>query len=91
MPSHKQAAKRLKQDKARRLRNRSVKKRIHTMTKKVTDSQEPHEAQSTLRSTISLIDSAAKRNIIHWRRAARKKSRLARMVNKKQAATSQPL
>lgn len=86
MPSHKQAAKRLRQDAVRRLRNRNVKKRIHTMTKKVMRADEPEETQSRLRSTISLIDSAAKRNVIHWRKAARKKSQLARMVNKKLAS-----
>ncbi|MFH1744516.1 MAG: 30S ribosomal protein S20 [bacterium] len=88
MPSHKQTAKRLKQDRVRRLRNKGVKKRIHTMVKKLTSTGESDEAQSLLRSTISLIDSAAKRNVIHWRRAARKKSRLTRAVNKKLAAAS---
>ena len=88
MPSHKQTAKRLKQDKWRRMRNRGLKKRIHTITKKVHDSESPEEAQTDLRSAISVIDSAAKRNTIHWKKAARKKSRLTRAVNKKLASTS---
>ena len=88
MPSHKQTAKRLRQNQVRRLRNRSVKKRIHTMLKKVGSAEEPEETQSLMRTTISLIDSAAKRNVIHWRKAARKKSRLTRAVNKKLASAS---
>ncbi len=88
MPSHKQTAKRLRQDQRRRLRNKSVKKRMHTMTKKVHAAETPEETEDVLRSTISLIDSAAKRNIIHWKKAARKKSRLTRAVNKKAAPAS---
>ncbi|HOE11582.1 MAG TPA: 30S ribosomal protein S20 [bacterium] len=86
MPNHKQAEKRMKQDRFRRLRNRNVKSRIHTLTKKVMSAENPEQTETLMRSTFSLIDSAAKRHIIHRRKAARKKSRLSRAVNRKQAA-----
>ncbi|HPA44397.1 MAG TPA: 30S ribosomal protein S20 [bacterium] len=86
MPNHKQAEKRLKQDKFRRLRNRNVKSRIHTLTKKVMGAENPEQTETLMRSAFSLIDSAAKRHVIHRRKAARKKSRLNRAVNRKQAA-----
>jgi small subunit ribosomal protein S20 len=86
MPNHKQAEKRMKQDRFRRLRNRNVKTRIHTLTKKVMSAENPEQTETLMRSTFSLIDSAAKRHIIHRRKAARKKSRLSRAVNRKQAA-----
>ena len=88
MPNTKQVAKRLRQDQFRRMRNKSVKTRIHTMTKKVYEAEEPEETRQRMRTTFGIIDSAAKRHTIHWKKAARKKSRLARAVNKKLAAES---
>ena len=88
MPSHKQVAKRLRQDVHRRLRNRSAKKQMHTLEKQLAVAESAEETESLMRSNISLIDKAAKRHVLHRKTAARKKSRLARAVNKKLAVVA---
>ncbi len=83
MPNHKSTAKRLKTNELRRLRNRATKSRIRTLSKSlqafVTEGKN-EEAQKTFRTTVSAIDKAAKKHRLHRNTAARKKSRLARLV-----------
>ncbi len=53
------------------------------MMKKMEDAAsagKPDEAQKLLPETYKAIDMAAKQNIIHKRNAARKKSRMSRLV-----------
>ena len=85
MPSHKAAWKRLRQDKKRRARNITEKSRLRTAVKKlrVTCAEGDREqAKEDLLKSASLLDKAGKRRTIHPRTAARKKSRLQRLVNK---------
>ncbi len=79
MPHHKSAKKRLRQDGKRRARNRAVKSQVKTAVKKVL-SADSQEAPVLLRQAQSVIDRAAKKGVLHWRAAARKKSRLAKRV-----------
>ncbi len=84
MPNHKSTAKRLRQDMKRREKNVGVKSRIKTLTKKVRTSvseKNADAAQENLRSVNSVLDTAAKKHVIHPRNAARRKSRLTRLVN----------
>ncbi len=81
MPNHKSAAKRMKQDKRRRARNRAVKSEIKIVVKKVTAAMDPEEGAKILPEVSSVMDKAAKKGVLHWRTAARKKSRLAKRVN----------
>lgn len=80
MPHHKSAIKRMRQDKKRRERNRAVKSQVKTAIKKAVSLAGTEQATSALREAESVIDRAAKKGVIHWRNAARKKSRLAKKV-----------
>ena len=85
---HKSAQKRHRQSLKRRLINRSRKSTIKTFTKKaVVAVQEGAENAAELhRKAESLIDKAAKGSTLHKNTAARKKSRLAKALNRAAAA-----
>ncbi|CAM4122836.1 30S ribosomal protein S20 [Deinococcus marmoris] len=84
---HKSAQKRHRQSLKRRMINRSRKSTIKTFTKKalaaITNGEDLNAAQSKAES---LIDKAAKGSTMHKNTAARKKSRLAKAINKAKAA-----
>ena len=84
---HKSAQKRHRQSLKRRALNRSKKSTIKTFTKKavaaVSAGADVTAAQSKAES---LIDKAAKTGTLHKNAAARKKSRLAKAINKAKAA-----
>lgn len=65
-------------------RNRAVRTGIKTSIKKVVKA-EPAQAQDALKNAEKALDQAASKGIIHKNKAARKKSRLARAVNKQSA------
>lgn len=84
MANHKSALKRAKQNLDRQMRNRSTKTRIKKVVKEVrqsTSETTPEAAASKLIAAQSIIDTAAKKGVIHKRTAARKISRLSRLVN----------
>lgn len=86
MPNHKATWKSLKQDKVRHERNVAEKSRLRTAVKKVRTSNAEGDAEAAaveFQKAISLLDKAAKRNVIHRKQADRKKSRLQKMINKK--------
>lgn len=74
----------MRQDKVKSARNRSLKAAVKTAAKKVRQSS-PDEAAKILPGAASIIDRAAKKNAIHWRTAARLKSRLAKRAVKRAA------
>ena len=80
MPHHKSAEKRIRQDKKRRARNRAVKSEVKLVVKKVTAVTDSDEGVKVLPEVSSVIDKAAKKGVLHWRTAARKKPRLAKQV-----------
>jgi small subunit ribosomal protein S20 len=83
MPIIKSAKKRMKQAEKRRLKNLPVRSSMKTHMKKVlllTKEGKKEEAEKLLPATYKVIDTAAKKNIIHSNNAARKKSRLARTI-----------
>lgn len=80
MPHHKSAEKRIRQDKKRRERNRAVKSQVKSAIKKAVSLAGTEQADSSFRDAESIIDRAAKKGVIHWKNAARKKSRLAKKV-----------
>ena len=79
MANVKSADKRHRQSQKARLHNRAMRSAIRTQTKAVEAGGE--NAQETFRELTSLIDRAVKHNIMHKNTAARKKSRLAKMIN----------
>lgn len=83
MPNIKSAKKRLKQSVARRQRNRSTKKAIHTECKKVlaaVKAGSPEQAETELRTAAKLLDQSAAKRVIHRNAAARVKSRLSAKI-----------
>ncbi|HEY2154616.1 MAG TPA: 30S ribosomal protein S20 [Isosphaeraceae bacterium] len=81
MPNSPSAIKRLKQSQKRRLHNRIAKKLIKTYTKRTlaaVAAKEFDKATADLRATISKIDKAGVRRVLHPNTAARRKSRLVR-------------
>ena len=89
MAHHKSAIKRIRQNENRRMRNRVVKTRMKTAAKKLVQAEQGGDLEAManeLNRTKSVIDRAAKKGVIHWKTASRKKSRLARRINKVAAA-----
>jgi small subunit ribosomal protein S20 len=82
MPHHKSSKKRVITSKKQNLRNRVLKTRINTTIKQVASAKTKKDADGALKEACSIIDKAAKKNVIHKKNAAHKKSRLMLMVNK---------
>jgi len=85
LPNNQSAKKRMRQSTKRRDANRQKKSSVRTYEKKLRKAVEENrleDAQAAYRTFTSLIDRAAKRNIVHRNTAARKKSRLNSLVKK---------
>ena len=85
MANSKSAKKRINVTAKRTLRNKMIKSRAKTAVKKVyaaSDAGNFNEASSAFILAESAIDKAASKGVFHKNTAARKKSRLAKMVNK---------
>lgn len=88
MANHKSAIKRHKQDLKRAMRNRARRTRVKNVVKDVRAAIEGNDkalAEKALCTANSVVARAAGKGAIHWRKAARKVSRLARAVNAMQA------
>ena len=83
MANHKSALKRAKQSEIKRLRNKTAKTRIKNVVKEVRQAAaESHDASlDRLNEAKSAIDNAVKKGVVHKKTAARKISRLAKLVN----------
>jgi small subunit ribosomal protein S20 len=81
--NHKSALKRAGQNERRRLRNKAVQTRVKNVVKQVrtATAKEGEDAGARLDAAKSVIDKAAKKGVLHKRTAARKISRLAKLVN----------
>lgn len=85
MANHKSALKRHRQSLIARARNRAMKTRVKNAIKAVRDAVDTKDAtaaQNALKAATAVLDSAASKQIIHWKTAARKVSRLNLAVNK---------
>lgn len=83
MANHKSAIKRAGQNQTRRLRNRAVKTRIKNVVKDVREAVSQdllQNAESQLRVAQAVIDKSSKKGVLHKRTAARKISRLTRLL-----------
>ena len=84
MPNHKSAEKRVRQNEKRREINRGNRGRLRTGIKKLRgalESGEAGSAQELLPQTVSLIDKAVQKGVLHRNAAARHKARLTARVN----------
>ena len=83
MPNIKQQKKRMRLAAKQRLRNRQAKSAIRTLFRKLEASVADDDAAATAAVATQLtssIDKAAAKGVIHGNNAARKKSRVARIV-----------
>jgi small subunit ribosomal protein S20 len=81
MANHKSAEKRNRSSEAKRVRNNYQHKTARTYIKKLKATTTKSEAQALLKEVTAMIDKLAKKNIIHWKKAANQKSKLTKKVN----------
>ena len=79
MPAIKSAKKKLRVDKKRESANKKIKALVNISIKKAQRKPTPKNIQEAF----SIIDKGVKKNIIHKNKAARIKSRLSKLLNKK--------
>ncbi|MDF0719401.1 MULTISPECIES: 30S ribosomal protein S20 [Chryseobacterium group] len=82
MANHKSALKRIRQNVAKRLRNKYYHKTARTAVKALRNEEDKTAASEQLPKVIALVDKLAKRNIIHKNKASNLKSKLTKHVNK---------
>ncbi len=88
MTQHLSAEKRVRQNVSRRARNRSTLAQLKTQVKKLgaaVASGDAKAARQLLPVTVSELDRAKKKGVLHANAAARTKSRLTRRVNSLEA------
>jgi small subunit ribosomal protein S20 len=81
MANHKSAEKRIRANAKKTERNSYQHKSTRTLVKKLKAATTKTEAQELFKTTAAAIDKLAKKNIIHWKKAANQKSKLAKAVN----------
>lgn len=88
MANHKSALKRANQNENRRIRNKTVRTRVKSAVKQYRSlmaGTADETVSMDLNQAKSIIDKAAKKGVIHKNTAARKISRLSKMVSAKSA------
>lgn len=83
MPITSSATKAMRQAATRRVRRQPVKTMMKTMIRKITlaaKEGKTAEVQKLLPQAYKAIDMAAKKNLIHWKNAARKKAGVAKLA-----------
>ena len=93
MANSKSALKRIQIAERNRLRNKSYKSAIKTLTKRYLESldtytseptpEQMEQVQASLSSAVSKIDKAVKRGVLHRNTGARRKARLSRVLKQK--------
>lgn len=84
MPIIKSAKKRVKVTKKKTAKNRKWKEELKDAIKSfevLIEEDKAEEAKAQLKEATKIIDKCASKNLIHKNNAARKKSRLAKMLN----------
>jgi len=84
MPNHKSAEKRMRQSERRRQINRSNRTRVRTAIKKLRSALSAGsaaDAKALLPETISTIDKAVRKGVLHQNAASRYKARLTKRTN----------
>ncbi len=85
MANHKSALKRARQNEDQRLRNKSNKTRVKSVIKDIRTAVALNPSDQSLFPSLnaakSVIDKASKKGSIHHRTAARKISRISRLIN----------
>jgi small subunit ribosomal protein S20 len=79
---HKSAQKRARQTKKITDRNKNVKALIKGSVKKVSTAKDKAVAETEFKNTMKILDRAAAKGVIHKKKAANVKSKLAKHINK---------
>ncbi len=85
MPNTKSAERRMRTGARKQMHHHSVKARLKSLEKTyltLVQTGKKDEAASALRQMTSALDKAAKAGVVHYRKADRKKSRLAVQLTK---------
>jgi small subunit ribosomal protein S20 len=85
MPNTKSANKAMRQSRRRHTINLRTKSKFKTavkVTKQAVTAGDSNSAVENLKKAMSAIDKAVKKNVLHKNTASRKKSRLAKSINK---------
>jgi small subunit ribosomal protein S20 len=85
MPNHKSAEKRMRQNEKRKQINRSNRTRVRGAIKKLRgalESGDAKELKTLLPATVSTIDKAVQKGVLHKNTASRYKSRLTANANR---------
>lgn len=82
MANHKSAEKRIRSNATKRLKNRYQAKSTRTVVKTLRDTTDKVEAEGLFKKVSSMLDKLAKKNVIHKKKAANQKSKLAKVVSK---------
>jgi small subunit ribosomal protein S20 len=77
MANLKSSKKDIRRTARRTARNQTRRTQIQTAIKVVRSAASPEAAQGALRELTVLLDRGAREKLIHWRKAARQKSRMA--------------
>lgn len=94
MPQRKSAKKELKKNIKKRKENLRVKHQLKSAIKKLKksiESKNPDYSTQALRNVYKTLDKAASKKVIHHNKAARKKSRLSRLLTTLKVEPSIPL
>jgi small subunit ribosomal protein S20 len=82
MANHKSAQKRIRSNESKKLRNKYQHKTTRNAVRNLRAMTDKTEAETLLKSVVSMLDKLAKRNIIHKNKAANLKSGLQVKINK---------
>lgn len=86
MPQRRSAKKELRKVAKRRQRNLVLKQNIKAAIKKLKkalEEKDPNKSRQALQGVYKILDKAATKKVIHPNKAARKKSRLSKLLVKK--------
>ena len=82
MANHKSALKRIRQTEKKRLHNRYYAKTMRSALRKLRAAKEKAVADEMLPKVQKMLDKLAKKNMIHWKKAANLKSGAMKYVAK---------
>lgn len=82
MPHHKSAEKRMRTSERDRKKNIAVKSVVRSAVRKLREGSTNDQASELLRTAHSVLDNAARKGVIHKKTADRRKSRLAKLVQR---------
>ncbi len=84
MAQHKSAKKRILQNDKKRIRNRHIRTTLRSALKRfeqTLEKQNAEELKAIMGKTISIVDTAASKGVIHKNKAARHVSQITRKIN----------